>query len=210
MIPISTWYCPSATSQDNWAHIAAHLRSVRNVSAADRVRFSTLGRRLATRTGRICTTLCAQYIDSKNDIKRDFWANFFCHSKLNKKKDNFAVIFLARLCNCCAVWFGLGLLIGSRRASFKSIRVRLRTQSVLIMFQRKEIKRNVLPIKHIKIWHNSLTKITLILNYVQENRELRLPLPKIARFARKVGNTLSYSRENPWRQEANPKLFTRV
>ena len=36
---------------------AAHLRSVRNVSSADRVRFSTLGRRLATRTGRICTTL---------------------------------------------------------------------------------------------------------------------------------------------------------
>ena len=49
------------------------------------------------------------------------------------------------------------------------------------------IKRNALPIEYKKYVHNLLTKITLILNYVQANRASRLPLSKLARFARKVG-----------------------
>ena len=151
------------------------------------------------------STLCAQYIDSKNDIKREFLSEFFMSLKTKKRRQFCRNFFRSVFVTVERSKFGL--LIDNWKAYFKNIRVRLRTQSVLTMFPRKEIKLNELPIKHIKIWHNSLTKITLILNYVQENWALRLPLPKLARFARKVGNTLSYSRENPWRQEANYKLF---
>ena len=64
---------------------------------SDCIRFSTPSRRFATRTGRICTTLCTQYIFSKNDIKREFLSEFFLLLKTKKKIRKFCRNFFRRV-----------------------------------------------------------------------------------------------------------------